>query len=1014
MNLKVPPSPAAGSHQPQHQLSTRKRFVVLDPLCPISWPSISSENAPAGPFPLQERCPEEQLLRRCYLECLWLGEHHFPLTTFPQAFDRLPRAFNGDGGALTAAKVSLDALATLLRGRDALQRKYRTEIPAALGQAADPNRLESYMSESLSAAPGIDRCELGLIVKALQSGAGAAVAAEMRSKLSPPAPQLELQDEELGQPLTVAPSEPPLRSSKLQVEWLNAIERRELSLQLLIVLEILRLLAEQPALLASSCPPTKVEQPGTGSKFAVDEAKSQGSALTSQPASSHLSVVGDEGGRDSSDLPGKTEEPRKKKRKTAPARRWTGFPTAFGLNPASSLDEPVLGFPWQKTPAQPLQTPTEGSLLDDDDDVHALVRDAERLHKLYEAIADRLSMRIITAELAKDVAAIGDLTEEAPTDAPAQARPSASSTPLFGTSARKRDERDERDEMYFLCSDIVEARFSRILPRQCAVLRARSTVHSIHSGMTPKATRNPGSQAEAQSDRRASRHELELARARRESDLSSRSDAAEARNRQREARRLSQRPDLRDVLVTEQKERQSRASSVAADAERSRREVSVKRRIGFSRAASSSNPQLGGGLSMPPQAPTQRVFSSRSMTGNSQPRPPMPPSRVSKRKVTDPQRFGGLLSQNTSVKGNPIEEADSDSENPFRDTSQTVKPLVASSSSDQMLGSSAMARKNGPDNAVPGSRRPLQPRPTAHPESQPLRRSQLGDNVIRSTGVGTGWQRTESQPVTSRDLSALRDSSSVASDSLPASGNVSETDTDDDEWQEPSTNNKDHDGDEEDAIFSFRRAPSISQATVSAPRPLHGLSALRGWSKAKSFGPSSSLVAIEAMGDAATSGREPQSQTVLDTLIPVQLQPQPQSQSQSQTGVPLATGPSDPQRATERAQRSPTGSRTDKRSSLLSRSNVFARTPSGRNPFAKSASANASASNGGETKSRPSLLPLQPQSQIAGSDQPSSQELSRDKVASGFSQSSSGSDPPPPTSAAELGRLWRGARKWED
>ena len=109
-------------------------------------------------------------------------------------------------------------------------------------------------------------------------------------------------------------------------------------------------------------------------------------------------------------------------------------------------------------------------------------------------------------------------------------------------------------------------------------------------------------------------------------------------------------------------------------------------------------------------------------------------ARLNKRKLTDPQRFGGLALSTrvlNSAGGSVSSDEGSGEENPFRNARDASRPPPAR----QSLSSNAAA--------------------------QPSRTGPFGS---RSSNP-SAWQRTESQPVTSKDLFALRAAPEIRADS---------------------------------------------------------------------------------------------------------------------------------------------------------------------------------------------------------------------------------------------------------
>lgn len=544
-----------------------------------------------------------------------------------------------------------------------------------------------------------------------------------------------------------------------------------LSLQLLLVLEALRLGIEHPSLLT----------PAQGSASAPIGAPSVTVGLH-RPDVNPLQPP----------PPDKTEPEAsaksiKRKRKSAPARRWTGFPTALLLDTGDSLDNETTAkrFPWEKRSQESVNEAAGEDDMVDEGEVDVwepglLVRNAERLHRLFEALVDRLSLRIVTADLSHDLAGIGDLINDPVTPGcegdgkRAAAMALTASAPIFGTAARVRDEEDNRDEMRHLCSDIVEPRFSRLLPRQCSIMRSRATTAAGGGlGSTPARPRHTSSNT-ASAERQRRRESQQLAQIGRETDLAAKKKVADEKARLREAKVQSQRPGLKDALVLEQKERKGRSSSVAPATD-SAREVSVKRKVGFSRTSSTSstapatvNGGEGHSSAQSQSAPTvptvvtapisTRVLGASATHNVSQAR------GINKRKMSEPRRLGGSggffadEDDYDGVKQNDGDDSDGGNSEGDNDSRRT-----------QLLAS-------------------------------PSKRAKVRDHVgpfsrsSKRSAAANGWQRTESQPV------------------IPSTQTM--------------TGDKEYDA----SVKGEQPAKSLREVASTA-QPLQGLGALRSWSR---------------------------------------------------------------------------------------------------------------------------------------------------------------------------------------
>lgn len=685
-------------------------------------------------------------------------------------------------------------------------------------------------------------------------------------------------------------------------------------MQILLILEALRLSSEYPAILsmnsAAATGPSADATPASHASVVPDSAAGPSrpaptplQPLDAQPkapaesteevhttasapaAALPAQVAGNSASEDSA------SSKKKRKRKSTQARRWTGISSVLSLDGEDGADG--VTFPWEKRPFKPGADDQEEDRdrdADDAIDTRALATDPERLHRRFESLVDRLSLRIVTADLAKDLdftdgddMLAGPSVAGSPSAADNLVTPgkkvsaTAAAAQSFGTSARVREERDERDELHFLCSDIVEPRFSRMLPRQCALLRSRATgggTGGLLGGNTPaRPTRSAGLPPGSVERQR-------LAHARKEADLLSKKKAAEERARAREAQRASQRPALKDALVLEEKNRMgrgrsARASSITADAERNKREVSVSNRVrtGLARSASTSSAVALASAEAERETASQAAAASAFTRSASSQAPfplPAPSLRPSKRKTLEPQRFAGRLTTVTTNKhasssqpaaltrgASQGEDEDPDEDNPFRASSAGADDSADSSMSWLNAGrAAASAGRTRPSQAAPAHTPFSQPTSSAsstavnsnrtlwgagrrtfsrtQTHAQPSTQSQGSAPVVRRTFVddrgaaipddpravkaaGT-WQRTESQPVTRRDISDLSgqkraSSGGDAADDGHESSGLSEEDSegegDEEEEEEPT---REEDEEEEEMLISRRNlAPRAGQ-----------------------------------------------------------------------------------------------------------------------------------------------------------------------------------------------------------
>ncbi|CAO1637040.1 unnamed protein product [Sympodiomycopsis kandeliae] len=794
--------------------------------CPIPWPSSSGthkdqDSAGSCSSTSNEDTVATWLSQR-YFQCLWLGESYFPLVDFVLIFDA---ALRGDQGSTTErATEAFTTIAPLLLSISSIQNKYREVLPHKLKDAQ-----EDVSSKCISSA------EWRIIQASLQSGPGKLVSEENK--------QVAEQDTKLSS-----------KPYKLRNQWLNAMERRELSLQVLLVLEVLRLSVEFPGIFKSEDVKERLEiisthrrTAGTESKVvfkaedvsdflsqsrALLESQSQGVALPESQMESQsqgdalpesqmldsqdpsqlakdsqvpsdsqsqadlpLSQTIDDADSSSQALPSgsvslaeATTSKKKRKRKSMPARRWTGF----SMNMDGDDNGEFVGFPWEKRPSRPGETGNSDVLQNaGNEEEHNdlfIVCDAEKLQKRFESLIDCLSLRIITADLSHDLLddvlqsddrKTGDVTGSPNTkssssdDKKGKKAPSVS----FGTSARSRGDDDESDELYFLYSAIVDTRYSKDLPRQCSNLRSRAITGATgNTPARPKAAKTSSSAGitggnSNTTQRQRQREEQQLIKTRKEADLIVKGESAKHKAKVREERRASQRPALRDALFQEEKQqRKDRSSSIVADAERNKREVSVKRRVGWSRSASTSQAEHSERYpeNVARESQTQQSQSSANGNGNIPAMPFGAHRAFNKRKSMEPQRFGGLFpnafrrpamdagqrttSQKSNLNGlhsssrlaspNPASAVD---ENPFLDSSSKQRPF-------SRVPSMSTADSQQPGRIVVAET----PRKTKRIRPQLVPVTQSSDPLF-SGRSSSPWVRTESQPVSSKDLAQLKD-----------------------------------------------------------------------------------------------------------------------------------------------------------------------------------------------------------------------------------------------------------------
>jgi hypothetical protein len=201
---------------------------------------------------VDKELPLDQWLRARYFECLWLGEHHFPLADFPLALNQLLRrgrelhdhasastsddnAFKAADAAEKGAVAAIEAIASLLPSKSAIQQKFRQDFTAE-------GRLEAMLGMTTVASSGDSQenkySRLGgdeedfNVKAALSSGQGSLIAAEVRRaselRSSQAAEQESQLNDSLDQAALATKNDSSLsRGMKLRDQWLAAIERRE-------------------------------------------------------------------------------------------------------------------------------------------------------------------------------------------------------------------------------------------------------------------------------------------------------------------------------------------------------------------------------------------------------------------------------------------------------------------------------------------------------------------------------------------------------------------------------------------------------------------------------------------------------------------------------------------------------------------------------------------------------------------------------------------------------------------
>lgn len=633
-------------------------------------------------------------------------------------------------GGLSVENASslVTAIASLMKSRNQIQEKYRQELPERL----------SHFHRDIEAS----NVEQDTIHHALHSGPGQLIGAELSES--------QHNESQSGQQLT-----------KLRTDWLTAMERRELSLQILLVLEVLRISVEVPTLLSSEGLTLSLHSQSRHTAARDTTLESQCLTDTSQDVFGWDMTVSqmDSQAVPESQVPesqqataGVESKPAKKrKRKSGTARRWTGFPTGLSFD---ASDDSSLGFPWEKRPSKPGDTGDTADGADQEERAEDalgpfVVCDPEKLHKRFESLADRLALRVAMADLSNDIG--GDLLAE-----DEDARRTKRKPALFGTAARVREDQDEMDELRFFYTIIVDPRYVASLPRQCSTLRSRAGTSL--PGSTPARPRASKSSTSVgltgATDQQRHREGQQLSTTRKESDLVLKGKAAEAKAKARAEQRASQRPALKDALFAEEtKQRKARASSIAADVERTKREVSVKNRVSWSRSISTSQAadhSQSQGANVAQSLPVM-AFSTSSGAFN-------------KRKTLEPQRFGGLFANTAAKKSSssslvgrgaggsaeimrklpgPSPASTDVEDNPFLDRASVSASAPAPPKSSRIVVTE-----------TPRKPKRIRPKPVLPPSPSP---SQLLPAAPTSTAARptASWGRTESQPVSSRDLASL-------------------------------------------------------------------------------------------------------------------------------------------------------------------------------------------------------------------------------------------------------------------
>lgn len=351
-------------------------------------------------------------------------------------------------------------------------------------------------------------------------------------------------------------------------------------MQMLLILYLLWLSAEYPSLASaslqkasmagSSAPTTSSNEMRLTSQIAAVQkhGDSQGERKDGEGQDDNVDNGEEEKGEEG--LQSDKAEKRKRKRKSQVARRWNG-----------SL---MSGFPWGGGKLNSSSMSNKSTTVDALED---LGTEPETLNRRFEALVDTICLCVVTSSLSFD-GPTSSLSSATPPSASKSSprRPGiAANIPQFGSRGRKKTLRDERDEVQWLCSDVVEPFFLDKLPRQCRLMRSKCFVAG--SGSTParpvRASTMSAPAVPTAVDGSVS-HKRKAAEPVVETDLVKRHRAREAVQQAQQMARERQRLGLVEAWEKEQRQRGD-AKTVTARNTASRamqrldaREVSVRRR----------------------------------------------------------------------------------------------------------------------------------------------------------------------------------------------------------------------------------------------------------------------------------------------------------------------------------------------------------------------------------------------------------------------------------------------------
>lgn len=354
-----------------------------------------------------------------YNETLWLGEHHSPLSSFLSHFIHLQNTIG------SAQKIA-EALRPLIRSRAQIRKRFSGTIDGSGGWSDKAKLVACIDGKGSIDDNDKDESERLVVRNALKSGSAKVVTKELQ----------ESKRQGIGS------------FGKL---WIDAIETRELQLQVMVLLCLLQLNAENPDL------------------FKISK-----------------SIVKDEENNTS------PSQVKRRKRKAEKSTRWTGVGSIF---------------PWQ------MGKPTTSNNSKDKLSSSESLSDPEALSKQFEGMIDLLCLRVATTNISLSMEKNGSNQEGVPptTDMNIPSSPKSNSIltprkiprtpgespaalarrrqaaghaviiPPFGSEGRRKESRDERDVLQWFCN-LIEAHFAKSLPRQCGTLRSRCF---ISTAITP-------------------------------------------------------------------------------------------------------------------------------------------------------------------------------------------------------------------------------------------------------------------------------------------------------------------------------------------------------------------------------------------------------------------------------------------------------------------------------------------------------------------------------------------------